>query len=553
MTDPTSTAPVDLAELETPDHPLPPLPANWHSLPAAFWGAARKFSKKLAIVDSLGAKLTYSDTLIRAFVLTRLLKRKLGPELYVGLLVPPGAAAVVANLAVSMLGKVAVNLNYSASKSVIDSSVSQCNIKHVITSPKILDKIGYQPEGELIFLEDLAKTVTLVDKIWAAAAAKFAPLGLLTALRPGFKNQLDQPATVIFTSGSTGDPKGVMLSHSNILSNVHQIDNAIVLLPDEIVLGILPLFHSFGYTVAIWTVLLLGKQSVLHHSPLDYRIIPDLIEKHKVTMIASSPTFMRSYCERAKEGQLKSLMRILLGSEKLKPEVLAIIREKVGRDPLEGYGTTELSPVVSVNAPENKSTKDGRSIYGNKIGTTGMPVPGTSIKTTDPETEADLPRGSEGVVWVKGPQVMLGYLNRPEATAKVLKNGWYCTGDLGYMDTDGFLKITGRVSRFAKIGGEMVPLDGVELALQQAAGVGPEAVAVTAVPDVKRGERIIVVYTDLTKPVEEVYQTLNSGSLPKLWIPSTRDFVKVETLPFLAVGKRDLRRLKEIAIEAQGS
>jgi acyl-[acyl-carrier-protein]-phospholipid O-acyltransferase/long-chain-fatty-acid--[acyl-carrier-protein] ligase len=379
--------------------------------------------------------------------------------------------------------------------------------------------------------------------------AKLAPLSLLTAVRPGIGPSLDKTATVMFTSGSTGDPKGVVLSHRNILSNVHQMNTQLALLPEEVLLGILPFFHSFGYTVGIWTAILLGKRVVYHHSPLDSKIIADLIQKQGVTLVASSPTFFRNYMERAKPGQLDSLVHILLGAERLKPELAAEIKAKLNREPMEGYGCTELSPVVSVNALTDLTTRDGRKIYGCRPGTTGTPLPGTAIKTTDPETGADLPRGTEGVVWVKGPQVMMGYLNKPEATAKVLKDGWYCTGDLGYQDTDGFLKLTGRLSRFAKIGGEMVPLEGVEAAIQEAAGVGEAAVAVTTVPDAKRGERLAVLYTDLGMTPEEVAQKLVAGSLPKLWVPSARDFVHVDELPCLGVGKRDLRRLKEMAAE----
>ncbi|HEY2156998.1 MAG TPA: AMP-binding protein, partial [Isosphaeraceae bacterium] len=463
--------------------------------------------------------------------------------------VPPGAAGAVANIAIATLGKVAVNLNYSASKSVVDSSIAQCGIKHIITTPKILDKIGYKPEGELIFLEDLARSVTTLAKVRAAILAKFAPLSLLTALRPGFGHMLDKPATVIFTSGSTGDPKGVVLSHANVLSNVLQVDNQLDFLPDEVIVGILPFFHSFGYTIAIWTALVLGKRVVYHFSPLDARVIVDLIEKNSATLIVASPTFMRTYVERAKPGQLDSLITTVLGSERLKPELAAIIGAKLGREPLEGYGCTELSPVVSVNVPKEITTRDGRTIPGNRPGTTGRPLPGTAIKTTDPDTGADLPRGTEGVVWVTGPQVMMGYLNRPEATAKVLKDGWYCTGDIGYQDADGFLKLTGRQSRFAKIGGEMVPLEAVEAAIQDATGAAEGAVAVTTVPDLKRGERLAVLYTDLGATPEQVCQKLGAGPMAKLWIPSPRDFAKVDEIPTLGVGKRDLRRLKELAAE----
>ncbi len=544
-----SLAPVDQVDLSTPDRPLPPLPTDWRSLPAAFLSVARANWGKVAMIDSLGTKRTYGEVLIGSLILGRLLRKTLGSDRYVGLLVPSGVAGAVANMAVATLGKVAVNLNYSASKSVVDASIAQCGIKHIITTPKILEKIGYKPEGELIYLEDLAKSVTPLSKLRAAALAKLAPLSLLTALRPGFGPMLDQPATVMFTSGSTGDPKGVVLSHANVLSNVHQVNNQLELLPDEVLVGILPFFHSFGYTVTIWVVLLLGKRVIYHYSPLDARIIADLIEKHGGTLIASSPTFFRNYLERSKPGQLGSLVHMLLGSERLKPELAEAIRSKLGKEPLEGYGCTETSPVVSVNALTDLPTRDGRTVPGNRPGTTGMPVPGTAIKTTDPETGADLPRGTEGLVWVKGPQVMMGYLNKPEATAKVLKDGWYCTGDLGYQDPDGFLKLTGRLSRFAKIGGEMVPLEGIEAAIQEAAGIGEEAVAVTTVPDANRGERLAVLYTDLGMTPEDVAQKLVAGALPKLWIPSARDFVHVDELPCLGVGKRDLRRLKEMAAE----
>ena len=384
--------------------------------------------------------------------------------------------------------------------------------------------------------------------------ARLAPLGLLRAVRPGFAAGLDEPATVIFTSGSTGDPKGVVLSHGNILRNVHQMNTQLDLIEDEVALGILPFFHSFGYTVTIWTVLTLAKKVVYHHSPLDYRIVPDLIEKHGVTLIASSPTFMKHYLERSKPGQLKTLIHMILGSEKLKPELFTAISEALGRQPMEGYGCTELSPVVAVNAITTMTTRDGRVVAGNRPGTVGMPLPGTAIKTVDPETGLDLPRGAEGVVWVKGPQVMLGYLNKPEATAKVVKDGWYCTGDIGRQDVDGFLTLTGRQSRFAKIGGEMVPLEAVEAAIHAASGVPDSAFAVSAVPDAKRGERLVVLHTELGMTPEELGRKLVAdGTLPRLWIPSANDFFAVGEIPVLGAGKRDLRRLKELAVERAGA
>jgi acyl-[acyl-carrier-protein]-phospholipid O-acyltransferase / long-chain-fatty-acid--[acyl-carrier-protein] ligase len=216
---------------------------------------------------------------------------------------------------------------------------------------------------------------------------------------------------------------------------------------------------------------------------------------------------------------------------------------------MEGYGCTELSPVVAVNVPREVEQPDGRRIHGNRLGTVGQPLPGTAIKTIDPETGADLPPGAEGVIAVKGPQVMVGYLNRPEATAAVIRDGWYITGDLGYLDPDGFLKITDRLSRFSKIAGEMVPHVSVESAILAATGVDENHVAVTGVPDPKHGEKLVVLYTDLGLAPAEVHQRLTTGGLPKVWIPSNRDFIHIPEIPLTATGKVDLRRLKEIALE----
>jgi acyl-[acyl-carrier-protein]-phospholipid O-acyltransferase/long-chain-fatty-acid--[acyl-carrier-protein] ligase len=502
------------------------------------------------MVDSTGVSLTYGETFLRALALSRVLRRKLGPEAYVGLLIPPTVAGAVANIALGLLGKIPVNLNYTASQTLVDSSIDQCGIQHVITSQKALDRFKLRPKGTLVLLEDLPKQVTLADKIWAAAVAKLVPQGALGTFVPGLRNDnLDATATIIFTSGSTGDPKGVVLSHRNVLANIHQMNTQIDILPDEVVLGILPFFHAFGFTVTIWTVLTLGKRAVYHFNPLDARIVGDLCHKYKVTMLVGTPTFMRTYLQRCEPEQFASVVHLLLGAEKLKPELARDIKEKLHIDPLQGYGCTELSPVVAVNVRTEKKTRDGRNVDGNRLGTVGMPLPGTAIKTIDPETGAELPRGTEGLVLVKGPQVMVGYLNRPEATAKVLRDGWYSTGDLGYLDADGFLKITDRLSRFSKMGGEMVPHVGVETSILEATGASEQAVAVTSVPDAKRGERLVVLYTDLGMPPDEVCRRLGASHVPRLWIPAADDFVQLEAIPILGTGKVDLRRLRQVAEE----
>ena len=541
MSPPTATNADD-----SPDRPLSPLPSHWRSLPRAFVHSARSKPKAPCLIDSTKTTLTYGETFLRAAALARILKRMLGPEEYVGVMIPPTVHGALANLAVALLGKVPVNLNYTASQTIVDSSIDQCGITHVLTSRRVLDKFKITPKGTLIFLEDLAKKATTADKIFAALVAKAVPIAMLGAFLPGLKgDSLGAIATVIFTSGSTGDPKGVLLSHGNVLSNIHQFKTQVELGADENILGVLPFFHSFGFTVTVWGVLSLGFAGTYHFSPLDARVIGNLCQEHKATILLITPTFLQGYLKRCDREQFATMRLPILGAEKLKPEVAQQIRDVLGIEPLEGYGCTELSPVVSVNCPNALKTRDGRTVPGNRPGTVGMPLPGTAIKTIDPETLADLPRGTEGMIQVKGPQVMVGYLNKPEATAKVVRDGWYNTGDLGFLDADGFLSITGRLSRFSKIGGEMVPHEGVESALIEASGVtghDTPILAVTAIPDPKRQERLIVLHTDHAGSPADLCRTLASGNLPRLWLPSPEDFVLVEHIPVAWLGQARFTR-----------
>jgi acyl-[acyl-carrier-protein]-phospholipid O-acyltransferase/long-chain-fatty-acid--[acyl-carrier-protein] ligase len=533
--------------------PLSPLPSGWRSLSHAFVDQVQKNWSATAVCDATGVTLTYGQTLLRALVLGRFLVRTVGDNPYVGIMVPPTVPAAIANLAVVLLGRVPVNLNYTAGQSMIDGSIAQCNIRHVITSSRVLDKFHVTPNAKLILLEDVPKQLRWTDKLTGAALSCLTRFGAMERLLAGLaRPDLDAAATVIFTSGSTGDPKGVVLSHRSILSNVRQIEEQVHLLPEEVLLGILPFFHSFGFTVTVWTALVLGKKVVYHFNPLDSRTIGKLCEQHKVTLIAGTPSFMRFYLRSCPAEQFKTLTHLILGAEKLKPELYEEISKWLGIEPMEGYGTTELSPVIAVNVPDKLVLPDGRRVHGNRPGTVGLPVPGTAIKTVDPETGEDLPPGAEGVIAVKGPQVMVGYLNKPEATAKVVRDGWYITGDLGHVDADGFLKVTDRLSRFSKIAGEMVPHMAVESAIMEIAGVDEHHVAVTALPDRKHGERLCVLYTDLGMSPDDIHKALTGSSTPKLWIPYVRDFVKVDEIPITGTGKIDLRRLRELARYGHG-
>jgi acyl-[acyl-carrier-protein]-phospholipid O-acyltransferase/long-chain-fatty-acid--[acyl-carrier-protein] ligase len=536
-----------------PDRPLGPLPSSWRSVQRVFVQEARELWSKPTMCDSTGVSLTYGETLTRALALGRVLARLLGPTPRVGIMVPPTVPGAVANIAVSLWGKVPINLNYTASQATVDASIDQAGITHVITSAKVLDRFKIRPKGTLILLEEVRGQVRLVDKIVAAAAARVVPQFALGAFVPGLRgDRLDDVATIVFTSGSTGEPKGVVLSQRNILSNVCQVEEHVHLLPDEVLLGILPFFHSFGFTITIWTALCLGKKVVYHVNPTDARLIGKLCEQHQVTLLTSTPSFTRFYLKSCEPSQFRWLTHLILGAEKLKPELAADIQRILGIEPMEGYGCTELSPVVAVNVPREIELNDGRKVHGNRLGTVGRPVPGTAIKTVDPDTGADLPAGAVGVIAVKGPQVMVGYLGRPDLTAAVIKDGWYITGDLGFVDADGFLKITDRISRFSKIAGEMIPHLGVESAIMEATGVDEHHVAVTGVPDPKHGERLCVIYTDLGMAPAALHHRLAAGPMPKVWLPSVRDFIHVDELPITATGKLDLRRLKEIAVAHSG-
>ncbi len=552
MTAMTAARPAGVSD-PAPDRTLPPLPRAWKSLAGAFALMAKQRPEAVAMVDSTRTSLTYGDLLLRATAAGRVLAREAGGAKHVGVMVPPTVHGAVANVGLTLQGIIPVNLNYTASKELVDSSIDQCGITHVLTSRRVVDKFKLTPKGNLLYLEDLPKKVTTADKAAAWLAAKALPAAMLGMLLPGVRgDRLDEPATVIFTSGSTGDPKGVVLTHRNVLSNVHQIREYVELNRDEGVLGILPFFHSFGFTVTLWTVLVLGLKAIYHFSPLDARIIGNLCQEHGATILFATPTFMRGYLSRCDPEQFATMRLPILGAEKLKPELARDIREKLGFEPLEGYGCTETGPVVAVNLPGEKATPDGRTVAANRPGTVGMPLPGTAVKTVDPDTGEDLPRGAVGLIHVKGPQVMAGYLNRPQETAKVLKDGWYNTGDLGALDEDGFLRITDRLSRFSKIGGEMVPHQKVEAAIVEIVGGEESRLCVTSLPDPKRGERLVVVHAELGRPADEIVRRLSEGSLPRLWLPSPQDFVAVEALPILGTGKLDLRAVRRLAEEALG-
>ena len=523
-------------------------------LPRLMLRKCRKSLFRFKIGDSLGMELTGGTLLMRTLILRRLLLREvLEPdEKYVGILIPPTVGGVVTNAAVTLAGRVTVNLNYTVSNEILNACIRKAGIRHVLTTRKVLEKFDFDIDAEVILLDDFREKVTTGDKLAAAVMAYATPLRVLERILGINKLTGSDELTVIFTSGSTGDPKGVVLTNHNIGSNVEAIDQVVHLNSDDTLLGILPFFHSFGFMVTVWTVLGLDVRCAYHTNPQEAKQIGKLSRKYGVTVMLATPTFLRLYMKRCEKEDFEALDFAVAGAEKLPSALCDSFEEKYGVRPVEGYGATELSPLVSVNVPPSRSQTDEVDC---KEGTVGRPVPGVSAKIVDPDTMEDRSVGEAGMLLIKGPNLMQGYLEDAAKTAEVIRDGWYVTGDIAIIDKDGFIKITGRLSRFSKIGGEMVPHINIEEAIQHFVQSEDEEViraVVSSVPDKKKGERLVVLHTDLDKTPQEICDHLADLGLPNIWIPSPDSFLQVESIPVLGTGKLDLKGLAELAKEKFG-
>jgi acyl-[acyl-carrier-protein]-phospholipid O-acyltransferase/long-chain-fatty-acid--[acyl-carrier-protein] ligase len=359
---------------------------------------------------------------------------------------------------------------------------------------------------------------------------------------------VDELATIIFSSGSTGDPKGVMLSHYNVGSNVEQLDQVFGFTRRDRMMGILPFFHSFGFTATLWAPATLALGVVYYPNPLDAKSIGPLVSQYHVTFLLATPTFLQLYLRGSAPEDFGGLRVVMTGAEKLSERLAAAFEEQFGIRPLEGYGCTECAPAVAVNTYDFRAA--GFRQVGAKRGKIGHPLPGMSVSIVDPESLAPVPVGQPGLLLVRGPNIMQGYLGRPDKTSEVLRDGWYVTGDIAAMDEDGFLQITDRLTRFSKIGGEMVPHIKVEEKLHELAGTAEQTFAVTGVPDEKKGERLVVLHKLADAQLRSCLEKLAQSDLPNLWKPRPDQFVHVDNLPYLGTGKLDLRKIKEIAAQA---
>ncbi|MCW5797935.1 MAG: MFS transporter [Nitrospira sp.] len=518
-------------------------------LHAMFVRRMRQHPFRLAMADATKPHVSSLQALIGAIALARALTPHWQGQPCVGLLLPPTVAGALTTVAAALAGRTSVNLNYTVGKAGLESAVRQAQLRTIITSRKFIEKAKLEvPDGPtILWLEDIGAGIGSLQKALAAVLAILAPLRLIeSACGQTRRVTMDDLATIIFSSGSTGEPKGVMLSHFSIDANVQAVSQVLPLDPDDRILGILPLFHSFGYLV-FWYITLNGAATVFHPSPLDVTAIGELCAKHRLTFLVCTPTFLQLYQRRCTPEQFSTLRVVLTGAEKLPLRLIQSFEDRFGIGPIEGYGVTECAPVIAVNCPDYRAA--GFYQPASRRGTVGQPLPGVSVRIVDPDSFAILPPGTPGMLLVKGPNVMNGYLGREDLTAQAMRDGWYITGDIATLDDDGFLTITDRLSRFSKIGGEMVPHRLVEEALQQASGEELQVCAVTGVPDERKGEQLAVLHTLAEERIPQILAKAQAAGLPNLFLPSHSHCFKVEALPILGTGKLDLRALKRMAME----
>ncbi|MCB1097993.1 MAG: AMP-binding protein [Verrucomicrobiae bacterium] len=527
------------------------------SLGYAIVHSLKRFGTTGKIVDGMdGSELGYDKLLAVACALSRLIKKETKAD-RVGIVLPPGKAGVVANLAVVLAGKKPVNLNFTAGKSSVESAMKQAGLDRYITADPFVRKMQtfpWPPNRDLIFLERVLPSLKPTIALWLVLS-KILPVPVLAMLL-GIQEKGDRKeAALLFTSGSSGEPKGVVLSHRNLLGNVQQFGARLALTPGtDKVLGCLPLFHSFGFTVTIWYPILNGIDLVTYPSPIEAPKLAGLIEKYSVTVMLATPTFLRGYLRKVNREQLATLKLIATGAEKLPAKLAATFSEKFGKEVMEGYGLTETSPVSNINLPDRSKGGTVRCLLSEKGGSVGHLVPGLALRITDASSGDPLPINQQGLIWFKGANVFDGYHNKPEITREVIDDaGWFCTGDLGRVDEDGFLFIEGRLSRFSKIGGEMVPHETLEAHINQALGLDDETermIAIVGVPDEAKGEALILLSAvsseaDAMATLAQLRAKLLEEGVAALWIP--KQIRAVPQIPILASGKLDIKGCEKLA------
>jgi len=520
---------------------------NRHLAEACVRGLKRAVTRTHVIDGIDQSKLNRAKVLGAAAALSRHLRTRF-PDERIAIVLPASKGAVIANLAVTLAGKVPVDLNFTSGRAAIESSCERANLHVVISASAFMSRLKDFPwPKNVVKLEELMPRMKRQILLWWMLSI-LLPARLLVRLLQIPKEGGHREAVLLFTSGSSGEPKGVVLSHRNILGNVSQFTALLDAKKDDAILASLPFFHSFGSTVTLWYPLVEGVRIATYPNPLEVAKNAALIEQHKLTLLLATPTFLRGYLRKAEPHQLRNLRLVITGAEKLPLDLAKSFEERFGQRVFEGYGLTETSPVVSVNLPEPKPAKPGDQVQlSSRLGSVGKMAPGIAAEIREPEADRKLSLHDTGMLWLRGPNIFEGYLRDPKRTADVLRDGWFKTGDIGRFDEDGFLYIEGRLSRFSKIGGEMVPHEAIEQKIIAALGLDGQSermIAIIGVTDEAKGEALVLL-SAVDVDLAQLRTKLQEAGVPNLWIP--RRVCRIDSIPVLASGKLDLGKCKELA------
>ncbi len=533
------------------------------SLPAALVSSMRAHAGSKITDGASGQCFSYARVLALSMLLAKILgarREEVGER--VGVVLPPGLSAVIAVVGCLLAGVTPVMINYASSRQAFESSVRQAGLRRFLTDRGFREKLAafpWPPDDRLFFVSDIEKIAGRRAVIANTVLARTVPASILSARFHAQQRHGSDEGVLLFTSGSSGEPKGVMLTHRMLLANAAQVACRLDLRGSRFLCS-LPVFHSFGLTATLILPLLLGRPMCTYPRPTDARRICELLREHRSTLVCATPTFARAMLRRADADTFKHMRHFIVGAEKLPRDLDAAYRERCGVKLLEAYGLTEASPICTLNAPDAEPVR-GSAFYvpGRVEGSIGAMLPGMAVRITDAEDETrELDLTEQGMLWYKGANVFSGYLGKPQLNDEIFRNGWFRCGDIGRLDLNGFAFLGGRLSRFSKIGGEMVPHEGVERVLAECLELPADrqCIAVTSIPDEQKGEALVLLSTlpehQRTSREREslavIRKALSERELPNLWAP--RYIVPVEEIPVLGTGKMDLRRCKMLAEEA---
>jgi len=527
-------------------------------LQKAWIHSAKHVGSRLCMADSTGVELSGNKFITGTLMIASALKPKVKSSQNIGVLLPTSVGGSMGNMALLTLGKTIVNLNYSAGEESLHHALKIADITKVVASKQFVSKLkakGFDLSNvlknvEVIYLEDIKDQMSKLKGLITMILAKVLPAGILSTLF--IKNaHLDDTAAILFSSGSEGTPKGIELSHKNMMGNIKQTTTLLNPTDQDVMLGTLPIFHSFGLTVTTLLPLIEGIPVASHPDPTDGFGIGKMSAKYEATILLATATFLRLYTRNRKLTplMLNNIRMVIAGAEKLPIEIRDEFKKKFGLEIYEGYGATETTPVASGNMPDVLMMDSWKPQVGQKIGTVGLPLPGSAFRIVDPESYETLATGEEGMILIGGTQIMKGYIGDPEKTASVIKVidsiRWYVTGDKGRLDEDGFLTIVDRYSRFAKVAGEMVSLGLVEGEVRKILGE-EDQISVSALPDEKKGEKLVLLIEGEME-IDTLKEKIKSLEMNPLFVPS--EYFKVEELPKLGTGKADFKGAKKLALK----